>query len=160
MIKKVIISILIILLPISIYWIYTFNKIEAPEFVEVKFLNTEVVAFDNVEIDGVVTFFNPNYKDCKLLNTELKASANGIFLGHIVQIEKVEIPSNAPFSIPLKMKVNPVQIGLTEGISSLVEKALNQNKSFKLYIEGYSRIKVGETIYKVPIKQDLLVNLD
>ncbi len=160
MIKKVIISILIILIPISIYCIYTFNKIEAPEFVEVKFLNTEVVAFDNVEIDGVVTFFNPNYKDCKLLNTELKASANGIFLGHIVQIEKVEIPSNAPFSIPLKMKVNPVQIGLTEGISSLVEKALNQNKSFKLYIEGYSRIKVGETIYKVPIKQDLLVNLD
>ncbi len=160
MIKNTIISILIILIPISIYWIYTFNKIEAPEFVEVKFLNTEVVAFDNVEIDGVVTFFNPNYKDCKLLNTELKASANGIFLGHIVQIEKVKIPSNAPFSIPLKMKVNPVQIGLTEGISSLVEKALNQNKSFKLYIEGYSRIKVGETIYKVPIKQDLLVNLD
>jgi hypothetical protein len=160
MIKKIIFSILIILIPISIYWIYTFNKIEAPEFVEVKFLNTEVVAFDNVEIDGVVTFFNPNYKDCKLLNTELKASANGIFLGHIVQIEKVEIPSNAPFYIPLKMKVNPVQIGLTEGISSLVEKALNQNKSFKLYIEGYSRIKVGETIYKVPIKQDLLVNLD
>ncbi len=160
MINKIIFSILIILIPISIYWIYTFNKIEAPEFLEVKFLNTEVVAFDNVEIDGVVTFFNPNYKDCKLLNTELKASANGIFLGHIVQIEKVEIPSNAPFSIPLKMKVNPVQIGLTEGISSLVEKALNQNKSFKLYIEGYSRIKVGETIYKVPIKQDLLVNLD
>lgn len=160
MIKKAIISLLIILIPILFYWVYTFNKIEAPEFVEVKFLNTEVVAFDNVEIEGEVTFFNPNYKDCKLLNTELKASANGVFLGQIIQLEKVEIPSNANFSIPLKMKVNPVQIGLTEGISSLVEKALNQNKSFKLLIEGYSRIKVGETIYKVPIKQDLLVNLD
>jgi len=160
MIKKTIIILLIILIPIGIYWIYTFNKIEAPEFIEVKFLNTDVVAFDNVEIEGVVTFFNPNYKDCKLLNTELKASANGVFLGHIVQLEKVEIPSNATFSIPLKMKVNPVQIGLTEGISSLVEKALNQNKSFKIYIEGYSRIKVGETVYKVPINQDLLVNMD
>ena len=160
MIKKIIIILLIILIPIGIYWIYTFNKIEAPEFIEVKFLNTDVVAFDNVEIEGEVTFFNPNYKDCKLLNTELKASANGVFLGHIVQLEKVKIPSNAPFSIPLKMKVNPVQIGLTEGISSLVEKALNQNKSFKIYIEGYSRIKVGETVYKVPINQDLLVNMD
>ena len=160
MTKRILIILLIVLIPFGIYWIYTFNKIEAPEFIEVKFVNTEVVAFDNVEIDGVVTFFNPNYKDCRLLNTELKASANGIFLGHIIQLEKVEIPSNAPFSIPLKMKVNPVQIGLTEGISSLVEKALNQNKSFKLFIEGYSRIKVGETIYKVPIKQNLLVNMD
>lgn len=160
MIKKPIFLLLIILIPFSIYWLYTFNKIEAPEFVEVKFLKTDVVAFDNVEIEGVVTFYNPNYKDCKLLNTELKASANGIFLGHIVQTEKVEIPSNASFSIPLKMKVNPVQIGLTEGISSLLEKALNQNKSFKLYIDGYSRIKVGENIYKVPINQDLLVNMD
>ena len=160
MIKKPIFLLLIILIPFSIYWLYTFNKIEAPEFVEVKFLKTDVVAFDNVEIEGVVTFYNPNYKDCKLLNTELKASANGIFLGHIVQTEKVEISSNASFSIPLKMKVNPVQIGLTEGISSLLEKALNQNKSFKLYIDGYSRIKVGENIYKVPINQDLLVNMD
>jgi hypothetical protein len=160
MTKRILVLFLIILIPFGIYWLYTFNKIEAPEFVEVKFLKTDVVAFDNVEIEGVVTFYNPNFKDCKLLNTELKASANGIFLGHIVQTEKVEIPSNAPFSIPLKMKVNPVQIGLTEGISSLVEKALNHNTSFKLYMEGYSRIKVGETVYKVPINQDLLVNLD
>lgn len=160
MIKRGLIVISIIIIPVMFYWIYTINKIQAPEFIEVKFINTDVIVFDHVEIEGNVLFFNPNFKECKLLNTELKASANGVFLGNIIQVEKIEIPSNSQFSIPLKMKVNPVQIGLTEGLSSLVEKALNKDKSFKLNIEGYTRIKVGESIYKIPIQQELLVNLD
>ncbi|MDP2176589.1 MAG: hypothetical protein Q8K70_11830 [Bacteroidota bacterium] len=147
--KVIIITVIVILVTGFANWFF-FGKLKAPEFLTIEIDSTEIINLDKAVVIGRVKFFNPNLRDASLLNTEIKAYSNGVFISQISQTNKVEINAQQNFEVPIRFEVNPLQLGLSQGLSGLFENALNKKKSIPIKFDGYCRIKTFNTVQKIP----------
>jgi LEA14-like dessication related protein len=131
------------------YWFFL-GRISAPEFLSINIDSTEMISLDKAIVLGRVKFFNPNLTDATLLNTEIKAYSNGVYISQISQTNKVDIQSKQNFEVPIRFEVNPMQLGLSQSLSGLFENVLNKKKTIPVKFDGYCRIKTLSTIQKIP----------
>lgn len=148
--KKTLLIILLLVIVLSgVYW-FLFGKVKAPEFLSIDIDSTEMISLDKAIVMGRVKFFNPNITDATLLNTEIKAYSNGVFISQISQTNKVDINAQENFEVPIRFEVNPLQLGLSQGLSGLFENVLNKKKTLPIKFDGYCRIKTLNRIQKIP----------
>lgn len=132
-------------------WLYFFNPIKEPVFVNMKILGIEKLENNMVKISAVAIFNNPNRISATLLNTELKAYSNDVFIANVSQTTISSIPANSTFEVPLTFNIDVLKVGLSQSVSGILENILNKEKVISIKFDGYCRIKTFNTTHKIPI---------
>jgi len=156
--KLAFILFMLVLIGFGVYY-YILKSFKAPEFKEIRILNTEMIAFNKVKVDAVAILLNPNNQNAILLNTELKAYSKNELIANVSQTNGVKIEANKEFQIPLIFEINPIQIGITHGLSGIFENMLDENKTIEVRFEGYCRIKTMNTVQEIPILYTELIKI-
>lgn len=106
------------------------------------------------EVSAIAVFNNPNTYGAVLLNTELKVYSNDILLGQVSQTQLTDIKALSDFEIPLKFTVDLLKLGMSQGISGMVENLMNEERIIPVKFEGYCRIRSKDRIYRIPVTYD------
>lgn len=148
--KKILIAMLIIIAGM-IVWLYWPHTVLEPEFVTIRDLQLKQTGEFEAEARATAVFFNPNKIEATLLNTELKVYSNGTMIGSVSQTDVSPIPPLSEFDFPLLFRVNALEVAYSQGLSSMVEKILNENREIPIEIEGYCRVKVRDQVFRIPV---------
>jgi LEA14-like dessication related protein len=156
--KLLLFLVLIAVVIIAGKWIYDIRSFKEPVFRDIR--NLQVIKLEGqlAEISADALFNNPNSFTATLLNTELKVYSNDVLLGQVSQTHITEIPAESDFDIPLTFKVDLLKLGMSQGISGMVENLMNDERLIPVRFEGYCRIRNEDATYKIPITyEDKLV---
>ncbi len=149
--KRLLVAIVILFaLGIGLY-LYFVNTFKEPVFLSIRDLKVIRQEGNLAEISAIAVFDNPNDLSATLLNTELKAYSNDVQVGFVSQTNITDIPPAARFEVPFRLTVDLLKLGMSQSISGLVEKLINEERDLPIRFEGYCRIKNGETNYKIPV---------
>lgn len=157
--KKLFLFILIlVLIAGASLWFYFLRNFKEPVFLNIKDIQVLKMEETVAEVSAVAVFNNPNPIEAKLLNTELKAYSNEVLIAQVSQTNITEIPASQNFEVPLKFNIDLLKLGMSQSISGIIEKMLNEEREVPLRFEGYCRIKSDADIYRIPITyEDKLV---
>jgi LEA14-like dessication related protein len=157
--KKVLVLLLILLVGISVWSYFHFlHTFKEPVFVGIRDIKVLKVEDQVAEVSAIVVFNNPNEISAKLLNTELKAYSNDVLVGQISQTQLSDIPAATDFEIPFRFSVDLVKLGMSQSISGMVEKLMNEERVIPIRFDGYCRIRNKENTYRIPVSyEDKLV---
>jgi LEA14-like dessication related protein len=150
--KRLLILGFLILAGLAVWsWVHFFKSFKEPVFITIKDIKIHKMEGTVAEVSGIAVFNNPNAISAKLLNTELKAYSNDVQVGQISQTNISDIPAGMNFEVPLKFNTDLLKLGMSQSLSGIIEKMLNEVREVPIRFEGYCRIKNNETIYKIPI---------
>ncbi|MES2617018.1 MAG: hypothetical protein V4613_04015 [Bacteroidota bacterium] len=149
MLKKIFILGILVIGGLCIWLFY--NPLKEPTFVNIKNLVVDTMVGNIASVHGTAVFNNPNKLDAQLLNTELKAFSNDAYIGTVSQTAISTIPGNSDFEIPLTLTVDVLKLGYSQSLSGLLTNALNKQKMIPVKFEGYCRIKILNSVHKIPV---------
>jgi LEA14-like dessication related protein len=156
--RFVLITAVVLILSVLIYYLISRSLILQPEFKEIKDVKLISMTEELAEVEAIAVFFNPNQREARLLNSELKVYAEDIQVASVSQSSMAEIQANSVFEIPIRFKTDLYKLGYSQTISGLLENALNNEHKIKLRFIGYCRLKVSDKVYRIPIEyEDLIV---
>lgn len=100
-------------------------------------------------------FFNPNKQRGKLKKIDVEIFVNGKKAGHVDDSYNTVIPSNAEFTIPLKVKLAMKELGTMQTLMGVLG-----GKKFEVLYKGSLRITYHGVPIKVPIdhKDDVRIS--
>lgn len=143
------------LILIGSFFIFLFKWNAAkPRFVKIDNIVIQESDLDKAKISADVFLFNPGYVTATLLNTELQVSTEDLRVATISQTQSVDIPSNSEFKIPVSCKVDFIKLGMSQGLASLLEKALNEKRNIKLKFEGYCNVRYNGKNIRIPVTHE------
>jgi len=148
--KKILVAMLIVIVGMLV-WFYWPGTIREPEFITIRNMQLRQTGQFEAEAKATAVFFNPNKIEAVLLNTELKVYSKESMIGQISQTDVSRIPPMSEFDFPLRFRVNALEVAYSQGLSSMVEKMLNENREIPIEIKGYCRIKAKDQIFSVPV---------
>lgn len=148
--KKILIAMLILIAGM-IVWLYWPGAIREPEFITIRDMQLRQTGEFEAEARATAVFFNPGKIEATLLNTELKVYSKGSMIGLVSQTDVSPIPPISEFNFPLLFRVNALEVAYSQGLSSMVEKMLNEDREIPIEIEGYCRVKVKDKVFRIPV---------
>lgn len=148
--KKILIAMLIVIAGM-IVWLYWPGTIREPEFITIRDMQLKQTGQFEAEAKATAVFFNPNKIEATLLNTELKVYSKGSMIGLVSQTDVSAIPPMSEFDFPLLFRVNALEVAYSQGLSSMVEKVLNEDRQIPIEIEGYCRVKAKDQVFRIPV---------
>lgn len=149
--KKLIVFILLIAIASISAYFYFRTHINIPEFIALESVELEKLDKNESVIQISLILKNNNLFKAQLINSELDAEHKDIQFATLSQTKIVDIPGNSNFSLPFTLRVEPLKLLEAKGISGIVAQILDSKQSLNVHFTGYSRIKIEDKIYKVPI---------
>jgi LEA14-like dessication related protein len=149
--KKLIVFILLITIASVSAYFYFRTHIQIPEFIAIQSVELEKIDKNESVIQISLLLKNNNLFKAQLINSELDAEHKQIKFAQLSQTKIIDIPGNSNFSLPFTLKVEPLKLLEAKGISGIVAQILDSKQTLNVHFTGYSRIKIEEKVYKVPI---------
>ncbi len=127
---------------ILLFLIIAFSTIGCGEYDQIQFLGLKEVKVNGIR-NGVLllstqaNFKNPNSFKGKLKSADIYVLYKGDTLAHVTNVEKLSVPPNSDFNVPLSLEVSmdKLQKGLLSNIASLFKK-----KSVELEFKGSIKV--------------------
>ncbi|MFY0606859.1 MAG: LEA type 2 family protein [Cyclobacteriaceae bacterium] len=113
---------------------------QEPQFLRVDNIGVDKISGTEAILTGQAIFHNPNDVKMKLRKVAINVELEGKRIGTINQELTTKIPALSDFSVPLKASFDLTEIGLLNGILSILggKKVEVQYKGFiKVSVHGY-----------------------
>ena len=148
--KWSIIALSVLIISVLVYIIIN-TKIKQPEFIGVKSFKYNLISERELIVDIDLAFKNNNNFKAVLINSSFKVSVDDLQVGSVSQTNVARIEAMDTFNIPLVFKIDPLKLGLTQGVSGVLSMALDSERSIEARFTGYCRVKVSDKIYEIPV---------
>jgi len=119
----------------------------------ITFLRLQEVKVNGIENGEILLttdalFNNPNSGKGKIKKVNIYVLYKGDTLANVHQIEKMNVPANSNFKVPLSLaiSINKLQKGLLSNLASLLRK-----KSVELEFKGYVKVGAWGINQKIPV---------
>lgn len=119
---------------------------QEPEFIGMQNVRVSKVTSKEAILSADAKFFNPNDQSIKLKEVVVDIEVDDRKVGAIDQKMKLRIPANDYFSVPLNASFNIKDIGLLNGIISVLG-----GKKITAHYKGYVKVSVHGYTAKVPV---------
>lgn len=119
---------------------------QAPEFRRVANVKVAKVNAKEALLNGDAFFFNPNKAKMLLKKVEIDVFMEGKKIGVINQALKTKIPAQAEFKIPVDATFNVSDIGLLNGLMSMLG-----GKKMKVRYVGKVKLRIHGIPVAVPV---------
>lgn len=119
---------------------------QTPEFIAMENIEVSKVTSKEAIISANAKFYNPNDQSIKLKQVVIDLEVDDRKVGSIDQEIKLKIPAKDYFSVPLNAAFNIRDIGLLNGIISVLG-----GKPVRVRYKGYVKVAVHGYTTKVPI---------
>lgn len=119
---------------------------QVPEFIAMEDIHVSKITSKEAVLSSSAKFYNPNDQSIKLKEVVIDLEVDERTVGVIDEEVKMKIPAKDYFSVPLKAAFNIRDIGLLNGIISVLG-----GKPIKVRFKGYVKVAVHGYTTKVPI---------
>ncbi|WP_258097616.1 LEA type 2 family protein [Marinoscillum pacificum] len=119
---------------------------QEPEFIAMENVKVSKVTGKEAVLSANAKFYNPNDQSIKLKQVMIDIEVDDRIVGKIDQDMKFKIPANDYFSVPLKASFNIRDLGLLNGIISVLG-----GKPVRVHYKGYIKVGLYGYVKKVPI---------
>jgi len=150
------IQLFLFVLPLLIY--SSCSKPTNPEFKKMENVLIESINKGEVVIAADAVCHNPNKIGVLLQTMDMKVFVQDTEGAHVVQDVEAEMPPQADFSIPMKIKVPLNKIIKDKGLLGLAGTLLGKQEA-TLHFKGHAKVKAGGIPIKVPIDYEEVVTL-
>lgn len=120
---------------------------DEPKFLGIDNIEVTKVTGKEVLLNADARFLNPNKVKIKLKKVDIDIELEGKTIGHIDQDFKLKIPANAEFTVPLNATFNIRELGLLNGIISILG-----GKKIKVKYKGFIKASVHGYTSTVPVE--------
>jgi len=122
-----------------------------PDLEEITFQDIESISVNGIKdgkllVGANARFFNPNKQTFKLRDADIKVFSDDKQLATLEPSEKVDIPANSAFVIPVSMQVDMADLGGEMGILGLISK-----KNIPLRFKGHFNINYGVIPWRINV---------
>lgn len=152
--KKSLLIGLILCITVSTVWFWWSNTSYKPEFRRFENLIIVSESADKALLNFDLVLFNGANVEAILINTEISASSNDVRFAKLSQTNLSVLKPMSEFVLPLKCQVDISNLSASQGFSSIIEKALNENRSIKVKFEGYCQIKFRNESFRIPVSHE------
>lgn len=119
---------------------------QEPEFIAMENVKVSKVTGKEAILSASAKFYNPNDQSIKLKQVMIDIEVDDRVVGVIDQDMRFKIPANDYFSVPLNASFNIRDIGLLNGIISVLG-----GKPVRVHYKGYIKVGLYGYVKKVPI---------
>ncbi|MEM9339022.1 MAG: LEA type 2 family protein [Bacteroidota bacterium] len=119
---------------------------EAPTFITIEKIKVGKITGKEALLSAEAKFYNPNDQSLKLKEVVVDIEVNDRVVGVIDQRMKLKIAANDYFSVPLEASFNIRDLGLLNGIISVLG-----GKAVKARYKGHIKVSLYGYVKKVPI---------
>lgn len=158
--KKLTLIIVLVSVIVGVAFFILNSKIKTPEFKSFENIQFDSISSDNVaSFKGDLVLNNPNIMVAKLLSTDLSIYTQNTKVGSVYLVKVTDIYAKSDFQLPLTFKIYLNRVLETQGLSGILEKALNKERKFTLNFNGICRIQVNKQLFKIPINytEDIVI---
>ncbi len=150
--KKLTLILVVLLVVAGVVYFFINSEIKSPEFKSFENIQLDSISQDNViSVKADLILKNPNIVEAKLLSTDLSILTQNTKVGSVYLVKITDIHPNSDFKLPLSFKIYLNKVIETQGLSGILEKALNEERKFTLNFNGVCRIQVNKQLFKVPV---------
>ncbi|MAE83030.1 MAG: hypothetical protein CMB80_09860 [Flammeovirgaceae bacterium] len=119
---------------------------QEPEFIAMENITVSKVTGKEAVLSANAKFYNPNNQSIKLKEVVVDIKVDDRIVGVIDQDMKFKIPANDYFSVPLNASFNIRDLGLLNGIISVLG-----GKPVRVHYQGYIKVALYGYVKKVPV---------
>lgn len=158
--KRILILLVVVVLSITGWLIFRLESPKEPEFREIRNAELLNVQGNEAEIFAEVVFYNPNRFGITLLNTDLRVLIDDEEVARLTQTIMTDIRPHSEFTLPLRCKADLLKLGLSQTLSGMLLKLLDQEKrKFRLRLSGTCRFKNRNSIVRLPIDHEESISI-
>jgi len=113
-------------------------------------IQVQNLSLKNVTLESKLIYHNPNLIGATVVNANTDISVNGINVGRVEQNQKIDVPANSDFELPIVISFPPKDIFKSKGLLRSALQVISNEKADVVY-KGMMTIRVAGVEFNIPV---------